>query len=139
MCILAIQYQPDTDTPVLVAANREEAYDRTALTPSIQSGKPRILCGIDQRSGGLNEEQDDDRKDGDDRKGIFHFLPPSMERSKSLFRCNRYHTISSGRAPAATIGWESNPLIRNSHDIRKIVRHTRKSRPDRFHRDARPS
>jgi len=52
MCILAIQYQPDTDTPVLVAANREEAYDRTAIQPSIQSGKPRILCGIDQRSGG---------------------------------------------------------------------------------------
>jgi len=52
MCILAIQYQPGTDTPVLVAANREEAYDRTALQPSIQSGKPRILCGIDQRSGG---------------------------------------------------------------------------------------
>ncbi|MBC8353002.1 MAG: NRDE family protein [Planctomycetes bacterium] len=52
MCILAIQYQPETDTPVLVAANREEAYDRAALQPSIQSGKPRILCGIDQRSGG---------------------------------------------------------------------------------------
>jgi hypothetical protein len=52
MCILAIQFQPDTETPVLVAANREEAYDRSALQPSIQSGKPRILCGIDQRSGG---------------------------------------------------------------------------------------
>lgn len=52
MCILAIQYQPDTDTPVLVAANREEAYERTALQPSIQSGKPRILCGIDQRASG---------------------------------------------------------------------------------------
>lgn len=52
MCILAIQYQPDTDTPVLVAANREEIYTRPSLQPSIQSGKPRILCGIDQRGGG---------------------------------------------------------------------------------------
>jgi len=52
MCILALQYQPRSDTPILVAANREEAYDRTALPPAIQSGKPRILCGIDQLAGG---------------------------------------------------------------------------------------
>ena len=28
MCILAIQYQLVTDSPILVAANREEYYDR---------------------------------------------------------------------------------------------------------------
>jgi hypothetical protein len=52
MCILAIQYQLVPDSPILVAANREEYYDRPSLTPSIQSGKPRILCGIDQQAGG---------------------------------------------------------------------------------------
>ncbi|MBP87304.1 MAG: hypothetical protein CMJ64_11375 [Planctomycetaceae bacterium] len=52
MCILAIQYQPDTDTPILVAANREELYVRPSTQPSIQSGKPRILCGLDQKAGG---------------------------------------------------------------------------------------
>ncbi len=52
MCILAIQYQPDSETPILVASNREEAYDRASAPPTIQSGKPRVLCGIDQRSGG---------------------------------------------------------------------------------------
>lgn len=52
MCILAIHYQLVPDSPVLVAANREENYDRPWQPPSIQSGKPRILCGIDQQAGG---------------------------------------------------------------------------------------
>jgi hypothetical protein len=52
MCILAIQYRLVPDSPILVAANREEFYDRLSLPPSIQSGKPRILCGIDQHAGG---------------------------------------------------------------------------------------
>ena len=52
MCLLALQYQLVPDSPVLVAANREEYYDRPSLPPSIQSGKPRVLCGIDQRGGG---------------------------------------------------------------------------------------
>ena len=52
MCILAIQYQPGTETPILFASNREEAYERPSLSPAIQSGKPRILCGIDQQAGG---------------------------------------------------------------------------------------
>jgi hypothetical protein len=52
MCILAIQYQLVPDSPILVAANREEYYDRPSQPPSIQSGKPRILCGIDQQAGG---------------------------------------------------------------------------------------
>ena len=52
MCILAIQYNLVPESPILVAANREEYYDRLAVSPSIQSGKPRILCGIDQQAGG---------------------------------------------------------------------------------------
>jgi uncharacterized protein with NRDE domain len=53
MCILAIQYRLVPDSPILVAANREEFYDRPSQSPSIQSGKPRILCGIDQQAGEL--------------------------------------------------------------------------------------
>lgn len=52
MCILAIQYRLVPDAPILVAMNREERYDRPTSVPSIQSGKPRILCGIDQQAGG---------------------------------------------------------------------------------------
>lgn len=52
MCLLAIQYKSVPEAPILVAANREEFYDRPTLVPSIQSGKPRALCGIDQQAGG---------------------------------------------------------------------------------------
>jgi hypothetical protein len=41
-----------SDSPILVAANREEYYDRPSLPPAIQSGKPRVLCGVDQQAGG---------------------------------------------------------------------------------------
>ncbi|MFN3192726.1 MAG: NRDE family protein [Aureliella sp.] len=52
MCLLAVLYRLVPESPILVAANREEYYDRPALPPSIQSGKPRVLCGVDQRAGG---------------------------------------------------------------------------------------
>ena len=52
MCLLAVQYRLVPESPILVAANREEYVDRPSLPPSIQSGKPRVLCGIDQKAGG---------------------------------------------------------------------------------------
>lgn len=52
MSLIAIQYKLVPEAPLLVAANREERYDRSSLPPSIQSGKPRILCGIDQKANG---------------------------------------------------------------------------------------
>ncbi|MCA9175948.1 MAG: NRDE family protein [Planctomycetales bacterium] len=52
MCLLAIQYRLVPDAPLLVAANREEFYDRKSQPPSIQSGKPRILSGTDVQAGG---------------------------------------------------------------------------------------
>jgi hypothetical protein len=52
MCLLAIQYQLVPEAPVLVAANREEYYDRKSQGPTIQSGKPRVLGGVDLVAGG---------------------------------------------------------------------------------------
>lgn len=52
MCLLAILYQTAADAPILLAANREEAYDRPTLAPRIQSGKPRVICGVDRKAGG---------------------------------------------------------------------------------------
>jgi hypothetical protein len=52
MALIAIQYKLVADAPVLVAANREERYSRPTNPPSIQSGKPRVLCGIDKEAGG---------------------------------------------------------------------------------------
>ena len=52
MCILAIQYQSARDAPILVTHNREEFYDRPTQVPRIQSGRPRVVCGIDRKAGG---------------------------------------------------------------------------------------
>ncbi len=52
MCILAIQYRLVPEAPILVAMNRDERYDRPSTAPAIQSGKPRVLCGVDQEAGG---------------------------------------------------------------------------------------
>jgi hypothetical protein len=52
MCLLAIQYRLVPEAPILVAANREETYERPWSNPSIQPGKPRVMCGIDGKAGG---------------------------------------------------------------------------------------
>jgi hypothetical protein len=52
MCTLAILYRVARGTPILVAANREERFDRPTQYPKIQSGTPRVVCGIDRRAGG---------------------------------------------------------------------------------------
>jgi hypothetical protein len=52
MCTLAILYRTVRGTPLLVASNREEQRDRPTQYPKIQSGTPRIVCGIDRKAGG---------------------------------------------------------------------------------------
>lgn len=52
MSLLAILYQLVPEAPILVAANREEKYDRVCPLPGIQPGKPRILASIDPNSNG---------------------------------------------------------------------------------------
>lgn len=83
MCLLAIQYRLVPNSPILVAANREEYYDRPASPPSIQSGKPRILSGMDQQTGGTWL--------GVNQHGLFvaacnriKMMPPLAPRSRGL-------------------------------------------------------
>ncbi|MDR3108919.1 MAG: NRDE family protein [Planctomycetaceae bacterium] len=52
MGILAIQYRTAKDSPILVVANREEQLSRPSQGPRIQSGRPRVVCGIDKKAGG---------------------------------------------------------------------------------------
>ncbi len=52
MGIIAIQYQTANDSPLLAAFNREERISRQCTPPRIQSGRPRVVCGIDRNSGG---------------------------------------------------------------------------------------
>lgn len=52
MCIMALLYKTARHTPILLASNREEYYDRPTQPPKIQSGTPRVICGIDRKEGG---------------------------------------------------------------------------------------
>ena len=83
MCLLAVQYRSVPEAPILVAANREEAYDRPSLVPSIQPGKPRVLSGVDARASGTWL--------GVNQNGLFvgaanrpKLLPPTAPRSRGL-------------------------------------------------------
>jgi uncharacterized protein with NRDE domain len=52
MGIIAVQFQTSREAPLLIALNREEQYSRAATTPRIQSGRPRMICGLDKKHGG---------------------------------------------------------------------------------------
>ena len=50
--MLAILYRVAKNTPILLAANREESFSRPTQFPKIQSGAPRVVCGTDKVAGG---------------------------------------------------------------------------------------
>jgi hypothetical protein len=50
--MLAILYRVAKNTPVLLAANREENPSRPTQYPKIQPGNPRVVCGTDKQAGG---------------------------------------------------------------------------------------
>lgn len=95
MCLLAIQYRSVPEAPILVAANREEAYDRPSLVPAIQPGKPRVLSGVDARHGGTWL--------GVNQNGLFvgacnrpKALAPLSPRSRGLL-CKELMRVNSAR------------------------------------------
>jgi uncharacterized protein with NRDE domain len=52
MCTLALYFRMIKDFPLLVAANRDEHYDRPSAAPHLWSVKPSILAGKDLLAGG---------------------------------------------------------------------------------------
>ncbi|HVO24152.1 MAG TPA: NRDE family protein [Candidatus Margulisiibacteriota bacterium] len=52
MCTLAIYFQASDDFPVVVAANRDEFYERPATPPVQLAGDPWIVAGQDLVAGG---------------------------------------------------------------------------------------
>ena len=51
MCLIAFHWQPDSDTPLVVAANRDEFYDRPTM-PLAWWEQGRILAGRDLKGNG---------------------------------------------------------------------------------------
>jgi uncharacterized protein with NRDE domain len=52
VCTLIVAWQVFEDTPICVAANRDEAVDRPSSPPSVRAGDPAILAPRDERAGG---------------------------------------------------------------------------------------
>jgi hypothetical protein len=52
MCLLALMYRVLPDAPVIVAANREEAYSRGGKPPRILEGNCPAVAGVDPVAGG---------------------------------------------------------------------------------------
>lgn len=52
MSLLAIVYHLVPESPILAAFNREETYDKNFSSPSIHSGKPRVLASLDAKTNG---------------------------------------------------------------------------------------
>ena len=52
VCTLALYFRVSTDFPLIVAANRDEHYDRPAVPPMVLTTEPKVLAGRDIRAGG---------------------------------------------------------------------------------------
>lgn len=52
MCLLAILSRTAEDAPLVVAANREEEYDRGGTPPQVVPGPVRFVAGLDPKAGG---------------------------------------------------------------------------------------
>jgi len=52
MCLLAILSRVAVDSPLIVAANREEEYERGGTPPQLVEGPVRAVAGLDPRAGG---------------------------------------------------------------------------------------
>jgi uncharacterized protein with NRDE domain len=52
VCTLALYFQISPHYPLVVAANRDERYDRPTAAPALLPGPPRTIAGRDMRAGG---------------------------------------------------------------------------------------
>ncbi len=52
MCTLALYFRQFVEYPLLVAANRDEHFDRPSAAPALLNGNPKIIAGKDLRAGG---------------------------------------------------------------------------------------
>jgi uncharacterized protein with NRDE domain len=52
VCTLALYFRMFEDYPLIVAANRDEHYDRPSAPPALQNDRPKIVAGRDLRANG---------------------------------------------------------------------------------------
>jgi uncharacterized protein with NRDE domain len=100
VCTLALYYRIFDEFPLVVAANRDEHYERPSAMPTLLDGKPKIIAGKDLRAGGtwlgvneyglaagiLNRRLDE------------HMGPAAATRSRGLLCMDLLQFTSSGAA-----------------------------------------
>lgn len=52
MCLILFRFRPQTDEPLLVAANRDEFHERASAAAQFWDDEPHILAGKDLVAGG---------------------------------------------------------------------------------------
>jgi len=52
VCTFALYFQNVAQFPLVVAANRDEHFDRQSSAPALRDGHPRMIAGLDLRAGG---------------------------------------------------------------------------------------
>ena len=111
MCTLALYFRVFRDYPVVVAANRDEHYDRPSAPPGLLPSTPKILAGRDLRAGGtwlgVNEHGLlagilNRRSNGDQS-------PPSATRSRGLLCLDLLNLQSAAEACASLDGQSQHP------------------------------
>jgi uncharacterized protein with NRDE domain len=97
MCLLAIFCHTAPDAPLIVAANREERYDRGGEPPAVRAGPVPFVAGLDPAQGGTWL--------GVNARGVVVAVtnrgksnPPSQPRSRGLLA---RELLSSGSAAEA--------------------------------------
>lgn len=143
MCVLVIAWQLRDDVPLLVAANRDEAYARPASAPTLElAGESRVLLPVDRHAGGTWEGAADsglvavitNRPDGDfdparrsrgllcrdalaqaDAQHVRRFLELELDRR----RYNSFNLFYADRTHAYVSSWNGDlhtqPLRRGVH------------------------
>jgi uncharacterized protein with NRDE domain len=52
MCLVVVLWRVVADAPLIIAANREEAYDRPGTPPQLVENGVRFVAGLDPKAGG---------------------------------------------------------------------------------------
>jgi uncharacterized protein with NRDE domain len=52
VCTLALFFRMFEDFPLILAANRDEHFDRPTAAPALIANEPKVIAGIDLRAGG---------------------------------------------------------------------------------------
>lgn len=110
MCLLAVLYRVAADAPLIVAANREEAYARQGSIPDLINDPVPVIAGLDPVAGGTWL--------GVNAKGVLVGVtnnpraePPAQPRSRGLLARDLLQSTSAKEACDAAVRAVAKPGV----------------------------